>query len=373
MRDQGDEDAIKAKQLHNVVEVNPLLRFLGLGAKGGRLLRPRNQLKRIVLGHEGPRLLQGLVRASRLRVLACLAYIDCTPADMPESEVVAFLTSAPDNLILEQVLARVERPGTAIAPGLKAALRTQDPLRPEAIGILNRLLAQGCNREAALAAASSARHLQVRANLRFAENHDLHPLTRQTAHLCGAEREIIAMERIFRTLERRAPGILPDARALHRLEDLDDLKNLLKQRILQYRGEVAVPTVSHPRLEWLRSVPRIRAAGRQFDNCLGANSAYPISLVLGRSFLAIYQSEEGDDPESPNDGQYVLDIRPVWEDGRMVMTILEAKGRDNIDMPGYALMNALEDLNAATDREWRIDLRRALDDLLLLDWQLLFD
>jgi hypothetical protein len=373
MRDQGDEDAIKAKQLHNVVEVNPLLRFLGLGAEGGRLLRPRNQLKRIVLGHEGPRLLQALLRASRLRVLACLAYIDCAPADMSESEVVAFLTSAPDNLILEQVLARVEGPGTEIAPGLKAALRTQEPLRSEAVGILNRLLAQGCSRQAALAAASSARHLQVRANLGFVEKHDLHPLTLQTAHLCGCERAIIALDRIIHCLEWRAPGVLPDARELHRLEDLDDLKNLLKRRILRHRGEVALPNVSHPRLEWLRSVPRIRAAGRQFENCLGAISPYPISLVLGRSFLAIYHSEEGDDPEFPNDGQYVLDIRPVWEDGRMVMTILEAKCRDNIDMPGYALMNALEDLNAATDREWRIDLRMALDDLLLLDWQLLFD
>ena len=79
-----------------------------------------SNVKRIVFSPGGGQLLQGLARASRMRLLASLAYLERASTDMEVDEAIAFLIAAPDNLILERVLAQVEGPDTAIAPGLKA-------------------------------------------------------------------------------------------------------------------------------------------------------------------------------------------------------------------------------------------------------------
>lgn len=368
MSDESEDAARRCSLSSSTIELNPLLQWLGLVSEDRCTLPDSTEVRRIVLSPDGGRFLHALTHASKIRVLASLAYLECATADREVGEVVSFLITAPDNQILEQVLAKVEGAGTAIAPGLKAALKASKPLRAYAIGILNRLLSQGCNPKAALDAASPKRHLRVRSNLQFAHYQDLHTLTRQVAYLCGSEREIIALDQIIHCLAQRAPGVLPDEFPLRRLEKLSDLTELLKQRILRYRGDVAVPDVSHPRLEWLHSVPRIRAAGRVFANCLSSNTAYPISLLLGRSFVAIYTCEPKARPPSPAD-KYILDIRPTWENGQLVLAIFDAKGSANNEMSGRKLAEALEDLNAATGWIWRIDFRTVMDDLLLYDWR----
>lgn len=372
MSDKCEEMALPMGQSESTVELNPLLQLLGLVSEKRYNFPVSNTVKQIVFSPDGGQLLQALARASRVRVLASLAYLQCAAVDIEVGEAITFLISASDNAILEQVLAKVEGPGTSIAPGLKAALKVSQPIRPLAIGILNRLLSQGCNRKAALDAASPKRHLRVRMNLQFSESYDLHRLTQQVAYLCGSEREIIGLDRIIRSLEQRAPDLLPEGFPLRRLEGLSDLKELLKQRILRYRGEVAVPVVSHPRLEWLCSVPQIRAAGRAFSVCLSSSAVYPLSLILGRSFLAIYTCElPACLPSSYT--KYILEIRPIWEDGKLVLAVSEAKGSKNKEMSGRNLLNALEDLNATTGWVWRIDYRMVMDDLSLYEWQLLLE
>lgn len=372
MNDNSDETRKCPDHRNSATEVNPLLQFLGHVAEDCHNVPVNTNVKRIVFSPGGGQLLQGPARASRMRLLASLAYLDCASTEMEADEAIAFLIAAPDNLILERVLAEVEGPGTAIAPGLKAALNVSRPLRALAIGILNRLLEQGCSRKAALDAASRGRHLRVRSNLQFADTHDLHVLTRQAACLCGTERDIIALDRIVRSLARRAPGVLPDKLPLRRFSEFSDLMDLLKRRILRYRGEVAVPDVTHPRLEWLRSVPELRAAGRVFRNCLSSSTVYPVSLLLGRSFVAIYTCDTNVVlPGLPQ--RYVLSIKPIWEEGRRVLAISEARGTDNQDMPGRKLFKAIEDLEALTGCAWRIDFQVATDDLLLFDWQLVME
>lgn len=367
MNDKCDEMALPMGQSNSTVEFNPLLQLLGLALESSYNLPAGNTLKQIVFSPDGGHLLQALARASRTRVLASLAYLECAAGDMESGEVITFLTSARDNQILEQVLAAVEGQGTAIAPGLKPTLKASQPLRAHAIGILNRLLLQGCNLKAAIDAASTKRHLRVRNNLLFAKSHDLHMLTRQVAYLCGSEREIIALDKIICCLAQRAPSILPDEFPLLCLEKLSDVKELLKQRILRYRGDVAVPDVSHPRLEWLRSVPQIRAAGRIFGNCLSSSTVYPVSLLLGRSFIAVYTCETPV-PLCPPGETFVLDIRPTWENGQPVLAVSAAKGMQNKEMSGRKLLKALEDLSATSNWIWRIDFEMILDDLMFYDW-----
>ncbi len=368
MSDESEEAARPNGLSSGTIELNPLLQWLGLVSEDRCTLPVSTEVRRIVLSPDGGRFLHALTHASKIRVLASLAYLECATADREVGEVVSFLITAPDNQILEQVLAKVEGTGTAIAPRLKAALKASKPLRAYAIGILNRLLSQGCNPKAAVDAASPKRHLRVRSNLHFVHSQDLHTLTRQVIYLCGSEREIIALDQIIHCLALRAPGVLPDEFPMRRLEKLSDLTELLKRRILRHRGDVAVPDVSHPRLEWLDSVPRIRAAGRVFANCLSSNTAYPISLIMGRSFVAIYTCEPKARPPSPAD-KYVLDIRPTWENGHMVLAVFDAKGPANNEMSGRKLAKALEDLNSVTGWIWRIDFRTAMDDLLLYDWR----
>lgn len=372
MSDYNDEVGQSNALPSSEDEHNPLLQFLGLVPDDQYDLPVSTEVKRIVFSTDGGELLHALARASRTRVAASLAYLQCTSPEMEADEVIAFLISAPDNLILEQVLTKVEGPGTAIAPGLKSAMRTSPLLRAYAIGILNRLLLRGCNRKAALSAASRKRHLRVRMNLQFAETHELHPLTRQVAYLCENEREIIALNKIISSLASRAPGVLPDEIPLRRLEGLSGLTGLLKQRILKYRGEVAVPDVSHPRLEWLRSVPAIRAAGKVLANCLRSSAAYPTSLLLGRSFVAIYTPETRADLLLP-DRQIALNITPTWESGEMVMSVSEARGRENKEISGRKMFEALNDLSDFTGHKWNIDFRIAMDDLNLYDWQAAFE
>lgn len=372
MSDDNDEVGQSNALPSSEDEHNPLLQFLGLVPDDHYDLPVSTEVKRILFSTDGGKLLHALARASRTRVAASLAYLQCTSSEMEADEVIAFLISAPDNLILEQVLAKVEGPGTAIAPGLKAALRTSQLLRAHALGILNRLLLQGCNRKAALCAASRKRHLRVRMNLQFAETHELHPLTRQAAYLCENERDIIALDKIISSLASRAPGVLPDEIPLRRLEDLSGLTGLLKQRILKYRGKVAVPDVSHPRLEWLRSVPAIRAAGKTFANCLCSSAAYPTALLLGRSFVAIYTFETGARLFLP-DQQIVLNITPTWENGEIVMSVSEMRGSENKEISGRKMFEALNDLSAFTGHKWSIDFRIAMDDLNLYDWQAAFE
>jgi len=372
MSDDSDEVALPVAYSDSEVELNPLLQFLGNMPEGHHGLPVNSAIKRIVLSPNSGQFLHALARASRTRVVASLAFLECASSEMETGEIIEFLISASDNLILEQMLAKVEGPGTAIAPGLKAALRTSQLLRAHAIGILNRLLLRGCNRKAALCAASRKRHLRVRMNLQFAETHELHPLTRQVAYLCENEREIIALDKIMNSLANRAPGVLLDEIPLCRLEDLCGLTGLLKQRILKYRREVAVPDVSHPRLEWLRSVPAIRAAGKTLANCLRSSAAYPTSLLLGRSFVAIYTPETRADLLLP-DRQIVLNITPTWESGEMVMSVSEARGRENKEISGRKMFEVLNDLSAFTGHKWNIDFRIAMDDLNLYDWQAAFE
>ncbi len=372
MSDDPQGVAWRGWSTSSAAEFNPLLQFLGLVPVDYCDLPVSSEVKRIVLSPDGGKLLHALARASRTRVVACLAYLECVQANMEAGEVIAFLISAPDNLILEQVLATVEGPGTTIAPGLKAALRKSQPIRSHAIGILNRLLLQDCNREAALGAANRKRHLRVRMNLQFAETHQLHPLTRQAAYLCETERDVIALDRVICSLASRAPGVLPDELPLRRLGDLCALKDLLKRRILNYRGEVAVPDVSHPRLEWLRSVPAIRAAGKTFANCLRSSAAYPSALLLGHSFVAIYTFETSARIALP-DQQIVLNIAPTWESGEIMMSVSEARGTENKEVSGLKMFEALNDLSALTSHKWNIDFRIAMDDLNLYDWQAAFE
>lgn len=359
-------------RVQKCVEVNPLLHFLGLNGPGRRTLSPQSQLKRVVLSPEGGALLQSLAKSSRVRVYAALAFLECAAAGMDDSEIVAFLKMASDNQILEKVLAKVEGPGTCVAPGLKAALKQSEPLKAPAIGILNRLIAKGCNPKAALAAAGPSRHFYVRGMLGFAEIHNIHPLAKLAVHLCSSEREVLALDALFQRLEQRAPSILPRETALLKLENFNQLSNLLQSRIQRYRGNIQVPEVSHPCLTWVSSIPQLHAVGREFRNCLNGSLTHTVSLVLGRSFIARY-THESTLGLTTGSFQYVLLVTQAWENGAGVFIIQDAKYAGNQEMSDSHLAEAIAMLSAETGFEWRLSLKLVTDELLLHDWQNAFD
>lgn len=368
MRDEYEHKAAPMTRLQECIEVNPLLHFLGLVGQGRRTLSLNNQIKRVVFSPNGGMLLQALAKASRVRVHASLAFLECAAADMSVSEIIAFLTNAADNQILEKVLEKVEGPGTEVAPSLKAALIKSEPLKAHAIGILNRLIGKGCNVKAALEAAGPKRHLQVRGMLGFADIHDMHPLAKQAVHLCSSEREILALDGLIRRLEQRAPAALPHESAVLKVENFSELSELLKNRILRYRGILPVPAFSHPRLEWIQSIPHLRSFGKSFKNCLGVSLTYSVSLAIGRSLIAIYTHESDWGAESFS-SKYVFHVMQGWEDGVCVLTILDAKESANREMPDGELMEAIRDLNKNTDVIWRLSEKMIMDEMHLHDWQ----
>jgi hypothetical protein len=111
MSDKREEMELPIGQSKSEVELNPLLQFLGLVSASRYNLPVSNTVKRIVFSPEGGQLLQALARASRVRVLASLAHLECAAVDIEAGEAINFLISASDNAILEQVLAKVEGPG----------------------------------------------------------------------------------------------------------------------------------------------------------------------------------------------------------------------------------------------------------------------
>lgn len=367
MRDAFEDTRKSMTMGQKCTEVNPLVQFLGLAGEGFRKLSLNSQLKRVIFSADGGMLLQALAKASRVRVYASIAFLECAAVDMPVDEIIAFLQNATDNEILEKVLEKVEGPGTQVAPGLKAAMKKSKPLKAWAIGLLNRLIGQGCNINAALNAAAD-RHYKMRGMLGFARINEIHPLAQLAVHLCSTEREILTLDSLIRRLEQRAPAALPQESAILKLENFSQLSELLKNRILRYRGILPVPEFSHPRLEWIQSIPHLRSVGKAFQNCLNVSITYPVSLVLGRSLIAIYTHESKWGSVSSST-QYVLHVTHGWEDGASVLTILDAKESANREMSGSHLVEALRDLNKNTDAIWRLSEKMIIDEMLLHDWQ----
>jgi hypothetical protein len=372
MRNGSELKADSASLLQKAIEVNPLLHFLGLGQQGGRVLPLNSQIKRVVFSLDGGMLLQSLAGASRTRVYASLALLECAAVGTPIGDIISFLTNATDNQILEKVLEKVEGPGTAVSPGLKAAMKNSESLSAHAIGILNRLLGKGCNLEGALDAASPKRHLLVRGMLGFAEIHNVHALAKLVAHLCTSQREILALDSLFRRLEQRAPAALPQNSALLKIASFSELSKLLKNRIMRYRGAIPVPPISHPRLQWINSIPRLNAVGKSFRNCLKGNITYPASLLLGRTFIAVYTSETSFGSITSS-SQYVLHVTKLWEDEAIVFAVLDAKGVANEEMCASKLADALQDLSINTDHMWRLGYKSIFNELLIYDWPDAFD
>lgn len=367
MRDGSELMADSASLLQKSVEVNPLLLFLGLRGQGRRRLPLNSQIKRVVFSPDGGMLLQSLAGASRTRVYASLAFLECAAVGAAVGDIIAFLTNATDNQILEKVLEKVEGPGTPVSLGLKAAMKNSESLNAHAIGILNRLLGKGCNLKGALDAASPERHLRVRGMLGFAEIHNVHALAKLVAHLCTSTREILALDGLLRRLEQRAPSALPQERALLKAANFSELSELLKNCMIRYRGALPVPPVSHPRLQWINSVPRLHAIGKIFRNCLNESIGYTTSLLLGQSFIAIYTCETTHGSITSS-SQYVLQVRQLWDDGAVVFSILAAKGVGNEEMYDDDLVDALQDLSASTGYIWRLSYRSVFEEMLLFHW-----
>lgn len=368
MRDEFEDTRKSMTMAQKCTEVNPLLQFLGLSGEGIRKLSLNSQLKRVVFSADGGILLQSMAKASRVRVYASIAFLECAAADIPVNEIIGFLRNATDNEILEKVLENVEGPGAQVAPGLKAAMKKSKPLKAWAIGLLNRLVGQGCNINAALNAAAPDRHFKMRGMLGFAKINEIHPLAQLAVHLCSTEREILALDSLIRRLEQRAPAALPHESAILKLENFSELSELLKSRILRYRGSLPVPAFSHPRLVWIQSIPHLRSFGKAFQNCLSVSITYPVSLALGRSFIAIYTHHSALGSQNFST-QYVFHVTQGWEDGANVLTILDAKGSANTEMPDGDLVEALRDLNKNTETIWRLSEKRVMDEMLLHDWQ----
>jgi hypothetical protein len=367
MRDGSELTADSASLLQKAIEVNPLLQFLGLGRQGRRVLPLNSQIKRVVFSPDGGMLLQSLAGASRTRVYASLAFLECAAVGMPVGDIISFLKNATDNQILEKVLESVEGPGTLVSPGLKAAMKNSESLSAHAIGILNRLLGKGCNLEGALDAASPKRHFLVRGMLGFAETHNVHALAKLVAHLCTSQRQILALDALFLRLEQRAPAALPQERALLKVASFSELSELLKNRIMRYRGAIPVPPVSHPRLQWINSVPRLNAIGKSFRNCLNGSIAYTAPLLLGRTFIAIY-TRETTLGSITSSSQYVLHVTQFWDDEAVAFSILDAKGVGNEEICDNDLADALQDLSAKTGHIWRLNYKSVFEELLIHDF-----
>lgn len=368
MRNEFEDTRKSMTMAQKCTEVNPLLQFLGLSDEGIRKLSLNSQLKRVVFSADGGMLLQALAKASRVRVYASTAFLECAAIGMPVDEIISFLQNATDNQILEKVLEKVEGPGTEVAPGIKAAMKKSKPLKASAIGILNRLVGQGCSVNAALNAAAPDRHYKMRGMLGFAHSNEIHPLAQLAVHLCSTEREILALDSLIRRLEQRAPAALPHKSAILKLENFSELSELLKNCILRYRGSLPVPAFSHPRLEWIQSIPHLRSFGKAFQNCRSASITYPVSLALGRSFIAIY-THQGTLGSETFSTQYVFHVMQGWEDGVSVFTILDAKESANREMPDGHLVEALRNLNENAETIWRLSEKMIMDEMLLHDWQ----
>lgn len=364
MSDHNQHTARASSNLKSRIEVNPLLQFLGRGSGDGRVLPVQTQIKRVLLHQDSGLLLQSLVRASRARVYATLAFLEIADAEMSVEAILSFLTQASDNTILELVLAQVEGFGTTVCAGLKAALKRSGPIGAHAIGILNRLIVSGCNLKAALNAASIERHMTVRSNFAFVERHRLHPLTSTVAHLCESECEMLALDSLFDRLARRAPDLLPAKSKLLRLESLNGLRQLLKHDILRYRRSVPVPQFHHPRLELIDSIPRMRAVGRALNNCMGASATYQISMVLGRSIFAIYAAEQCWGATKWTQ-PYIIHFTLVHEDDQLVASVHDIKGASNSEIRGDDRVKVLNDLTHGIGMPWRLGLHSVINELHL--------
>ena len=372
MGEECDQKAGSMTPLQKATEVNPLLMFLARGKSEGKFVPFSSQVKQVVFSPNGGALLQALAMASRVRVYASLAFLEAAAVGLNVDEIISFLLIASDNQILERVLEKVEGPGTPIAPGLKAAMKKSQPLRACAIGLLNRLIGKGYNAKAALEAAGPDRHLRVRARMGFAELHKVHTLAGSVAHLCSSDREILALDQLFRRLEHRTPSALPQQSALLKLENFSQLSRLLKKCLLCYRGAIPIPPVSHPRLEWVNSLPRLHAIGKVFRNCLNDSVVYPTSLVLGQSFIAVYTSEASF-ASATSPSSYVFHVTLSLEDGVMAFNLVDAKGIDNQEMPDADLAAALVDLGLLTGVIWRIGGEILMNELAIGRFDQVFD
>lgn len=334
-------------------EVNPLLCQLCTGDPDRRILPSNSIARQVFLSKDGARLLQALIKASKPRVAAVLAWLEVAAKHLSTEEAIEFALAAADVTLLHEVLIAIDGPDVILQPALRRTLNTGRLRQAVGISVVNRLLHLGVSTEIVNLVLHRREPQAVRTNLAFAETYALTDLAKSAAHLCDSTLEVVALDHLARDIMAKAPNLLPDRGRVLQMKSRSQLVRALRHRLLRHREPVVVPPIDHERLTFIGSVSALRAAGGDnanfgFENCLRNAPAAALNLVTGEATYAIYESA------SSLGGRMIMRI--TLKDHGSLALIEEIKARGNEDVDGQALAEMLRDLNANTPITWKLGL-----------------
>lgn len=326
-----------------VRETNPVLSMLGHGMSVD-LIRHSSMAAATFLSPRGPMLFTALIRASRVRTWAVLAFLEAAAHGQNADDIIDIALREPDIELLRRVIDKLDS-SVPIHSQLRNCLnRVNHGVTASMVAAINRLLNLGHDQAAArrIAGAKAGDASSLMEVLTHAQLYSKSDVTPLAAHLCPNTYSLETLDVLLCLLDKS--GCLPSGRKLGEMTDLNDLSQFLRKKLARSRAiRLPAPEIVHPNITWMRTSGEVRALGRRQAVCLAWEESY-----IWRALL----------------GQYIASFTGLGEDMTIVLTvrvngvaeILEAKLWENVPLSVAELQLMLELLNngAPQSVQWKL-------------------